>query len=67
MSAILNNPELLEDFSKNYDKALPIILYYDHHPKEVQLNITNKIIEYYFNGEAPTAAKQANITKVRES
>lgn len=65
LTAILNIPNLLEDFSKNYEKALPIALYYNHHPREVQSAITNKIIEYYFNGESPAAAKQQNITNVR--
>lgn len=63
-SEIVNKPELLEDFSRNYDKALPIAFYYDHHPKDVQSDITNRIIEYYFNGEAPSASKQQNITNV---
>lgn len=65
-AAILNSPELLEDFSKNYERALPIALNYDHHSKALQSDITNRIIEFYFNNEAPSAAKQENITNVRE-
>lgn len=64
--AILNNPELLEDFSKNYETALPFALFYGHHSKAEQTHLTNQIVEYYFNNEPPSAAKLENITNVRE-
>lgn len=64
--AILNQPGLLEDLSQNYEKALPIALYYDHHTTAVQTDITNRILEYYFSNEAPSAAKPENITNVSD-
>lgn len=66
-AAILNLPGILDDFAENYERALPIALNYDHHPKAVQSDITNRIIEFYFSGEAPSAAKKDNITNVREN
>lgn len=65
-AAIFDIPELFEDFLKNYGTALPIVLNYDHHSKAVQSSITKRIIQFYFNDEAPSAAKKQNITNVRQ-
>lgn len=42
------HPELMEDLNTNWDKAWPIMLYYDHHPVDVQKKITRAITDFYF-------------------
>lgn len=56
----------MEDLSTDYAKILPITFYYDHRCEATQSEITKKIIDFYFDGEAPSATKQQNITNVSE-
>ena len=48
--ALLNTPEALEDFNDKIYDILPISLNYDHHSPQIANKITNKIIDFYFNG-----------------
>lgn len=61
--AYLNIPGLFDEFANNIDRALPIILYYDHHDLSTQQSITRKIKEFYFNNDV-RREKETNITNV---
>lgn len=63
-AAIINLPELYEDFKTNRDKALPIALYYDHHAPAVQAHITKRVNEYYFDNEELSPRTHQNLTNV---
>lgn len=62
--ALIYNPELTADLLKNWDRALPISLYYDHHSIEKQQEITRKINEFYFNNQKLNMNTQANLTNL---
>lgn len=62
--AIINIPELYDDFKRNYKFALPHALNYDHHAKEIQEEITRKIYNFYFNDETIDSTKHQNLTNV---
>lgn len=60
------SPELMLELNGNWDKAWPLMLYYDHHPRERQRQITKAITEFYFNNERMVkAATVQNYTNVR--
>lgn len=61
--AYLNIPGLFDDFANHIDRALPIILYYDHHNLSTQHSITSKIKEFYFNNDV-RREKETNLTNV---
>lgn len=52
------------DLLKNWDRALPISLYYDHHDEKKQEEITRKINEFYFNNQKLTLETQNNLTNL---
>lgn len=62
--ALLNLPGLFDDFKLNHKSILPIALNYDHHHEAVQEEITNRIVEYYFNNKEPTPNNHKNVTNV---
>ncbi|XP_055911613.1 venom carboxylesterase-6 [Eupeodes corollae] len=49
-AGLLNIPGLLDEFKQKFYEVLPIILNYDHHSKDVQRQITDRIDKFYFNG-----------------
>lgn len=59
----MNIPGLFDKFADDIDRALPIILYYDHHDLSTQNLITSKIKEFYFNDDV-RREKEKNITNV---
>lgn len=61
---LIYNTELTVDLLKNWDKALPISLYYDHHNYEKQQEITERINDFYFNNQKLTTKTQQNITNL---
>lgn len=61
--AYLNIPGLFDEFANNIDRALPILLYYDHHNLSTQQSITKRIKEFYFNDDV-TQDKERNVTNV---
>lgn len=48
ISGIVSNDSLLEEFIKNFDKYIPIMLEYNDKSKEVKQRITNKLRTFYF-------------------
>lgn len=62
--AIINLPDVHEDFKQNREKALPIALNYDHHATNVQQDITNQINRFYFNDEVFSPNTYQNLTNV---
>lgn len=66
-AALLNLPGLLDDFKEKFYDVLPIILNYDHHSKEVQMQITDRIDKFYFNYEHDWNKKNhQNLTNVKQ-
>lgn len=61
---LIYNPELTNNLLKNWNRALPISLYYDHVSEEKQLEITNKINEFYFKNHKLTSRNQQNLTNL---
>lgn len=64
-AAFLNSPELMADLNANWEKAWPVMLYYDHQPKSKQREITRAIGEFYFNNQRLSAETGQNFTNVR--
>lgn len=65
-AAFAESPKLMADLNENWDKAWPLMLYYDHHPKDKQRQITQAITEFYFNNERRVGpATLQNFTNVR--
>lgn len=62
--ALIYNQELTTDLLKNWEIALPISLYYDHHSDEKQNEITNEINEFYFQNQKLTTETQQNLTNL---
>lgn len=60
--ALIYNQDLTADLLKNWERALPISLYYDHHSYQKQEEITKKIDEFYFNNQKLTIDTQKNLT-----
>lgn len=44
-------PKLMQDLNSNWDKAWPLMLYYDHHPVDKQKEFTQAITEFYFKNQ----------------
>lgn len=61
---LIYNFELTNDLLKNWDRALPISLYYSHHSIERQQEITTKINEFYFKNQKLTTSTQQNLTNL---
>ncbi|XP_037917727.1 esterase FE4-like [Hermetia illucens] len=51
----MKSPSLInlmyDDFISHFDEALPVLLFYDHKPKDVQKELTKRIDEFYFKGK----------------
>lgn len=60
--ALIYNQELTADLLKNWETALSVSLYYDHHSIERQEEITRKINEFYFNNQKLNLDTQKNLT-----
>lgn len=63
-AAFLNSDELMDDLNENWDKAWPIMLYYDHLPKEQQEKFTRAINEFYFDNRKLSHEMGQNFTNV---
>ena len=61
---LIHNFELTNDLMKNWNRALPISLYYDHLSEEKQQEITAKINEFYFKNQKLTLNTQQNLTNL---
>lgn len=61
--ALLNDPVFYEKYTSNLVDALSNTLYFDHHERPIQESITNRIVEFYFNGQV-TKEKETNLTNV---
>lgn len=61
---LIYNFELTSDLLKNWDRALPISLYYDHHGAEKQEHFTRRINEFYFKNQKLTSNTQQNFTNL---
>lgn len=62
--ALIYNSDLTADLLKNWDRALPISLFYDHHNDEKIEEITSKINKFYFNDQKLTLETQKNLTNL---
>lgn len=65
LPALINLPEVTKDLLKNWDRALPISLYYNHLDEAKQELITKEITEFYFNNQKLTEGTKKNLTNVR--
>ncbi|XP_034475720.1 venom carboxylesterase-6 [Drosophila innubila] len=62
-AALLNMPQLLEEFKTKFAELLPIVLYYDHHPQQTQQQITQQIEQFYFQtGHNYNKSNHQNLT-----
>lgn len=61
---MIHNFELTNDLLKNWDRALPISLFYDHHSELKQKEITAKINEFYFKNQKLNLKTQQNLTNL---
>jgi carboxylesterase type B len=59
---LIYNSELTEDLLKSWERALPISLYYDHFPSEIQEEITKKIDDFYFKNQKLIEVTKQNLT-----
>lgn len=56
---------MYDDFISHFDEALPVLLFYDHKPKDVQKELTKRIDEFYFKGKRNwSKADHHNLTNV---
>ena len=63
-AALIYNSELTSDLLKNWNRALPISLYYNHIEPEKRDEITKKIDEFYFKNEKLTHSTMQNLTNL---
>jgi carboxylesterase type B len=63
-SPLIYNADLTADLLKNWNRALPISLYYDHHSPEKQHEVTKEINEFYFKNQKLTLSTQQNLTNL---
>lgn len=56
----------MDDMIKNWDRLLPIALYYDHLYEDEQKEISREINEFYFNNEPFLDSNRENMTNVRK-
>lgn len=61
---LINLSDRTVDLMKNWARALPISLYYDHHSRDIQQEITQKINEFYFKNQKLTTSTQQNLTNL---
>ena len=60
-------PELMADLTANWDKAWPVMLYYDHLPASRQEEITKAITTFYFGGQRQVTERTVqNFTNVSD-
>jgi carboxylesterase type B len=60
--ALIYDSDLTADLLKNWERALPVSLYYDHHDQRKQEAITRQVDEFYFNNQRLTLDTQKNLT-----
>ncbi|XP_050072058.1 juvenile hormone esterase [Anopheles maculipalpis] len=63
-AALINIPELRQSLNNNWDFALPVSLYYDHHEPNKQRQITQHINNFYFNNQKLVEATEKNLTNL---
>ena len=63
-AALIYNSELTSGLLKNWNRALPISLYYNHIEPEKREEITTKIDEFYFKNEKLTHSTKQNLTNL---
>ncbi|XP_035896767.1 venom carboxylesterase-6-like [Anopheles stephensi] len=63
-ASLINLPELRQSLNDNWDRALPISLYYDHHEPARQRQITQHINSFYFNNQKLVEATEKNLTNL---
>lgn len=62
-AALLNLKK--EDFTEKFSEAIPIILYYDNKPNDIQYEITGRIDDFYFKRVHNWSKKNSfNLTNV---
>uniref|UniRef100_A0AAG5D402 Carboxylic ester hydrolase n=1 Tax=Anopheles atroparvus TaxID=41427 RepID=A0AAG5D402_ANOAO len=61
-ASLINVPTYRQRLIDRWDQALPISLYYDHHEKQKQGEITQKINEFYFGNQQLVKATEKNLT-----
>lgn len=64
LSMFIGNPQLFDQFSKDFTSIVPINIGYEHFVNDVN-GTTNKLKEFYFNNEISND-KVENITNVRD-
>ncbi|CAO1442227.1 unnamed protein product, partial [Diamesa serratosioi] len=60
----INDKKMGEKLNKDWDRALPTSLYYDHLEDKKQDAITKEINDFYFNGEKFTESNGGNLTNM---
>lgn len=63
-ASLINIPELRQSLNDNWDRALPISLYYDHHEPDRQRQITQQINNFYFNNHKLIETTEKNLTNL---
>lgn len=63
-AAYFNNKKLMSSLVREWERALPVIFYYDHLYEDQQKEITKAINEFYFNNEPLSESNQDNLTTV---
>ncbi|XP_053670190.1 juvenile hormone esterase [Anopheles nili] len=63
-ASLINVPNLRRSINENWDHALPISLYYDHHKLSRQREITQLINDFYFNNQKLTQQTEKNLTNL---
>lgn len=63
-SPLIFNAELTADLLKNWEKALPISLYYDHHSDGRVERITEEIDNFYFKNQKLNSETHQNLTNL---
>lgn len=62
--ALINLHDVRNDLIKNWEKALEISLFYDHHDSEKKQSILKEINEYYFKNRKLLPETYQNLTNV---
>lgn len=64
-ASLINVPELRASLNEHWDRALPVSLYYDHHPDPArQRAITEAINSFYFSGRKLIKQTEQNLTNL---
>lgn len=62
-AALLNLPDLMEEFKTRFGQLLPVVLNYDHHDEQTQQQITQHIERFYFKaGHNYNKSNHQNLT-----